>query len=88
MTALIFLNDQGNILVDSTGAPRICDFGISKIMDERGFTTHIVTGTPSYMVPELFPSAKEHEYSEGELFLGKPTKESDVYTFGLVALRV
>lgn len=77
---------QANILIDSTGAPRICDFGISKIMDEHGFTTRIMTGTPSYMAPELFPS-KEDEGSNEE-FLGKPTKQSDVYTYGLVALWV
>ncbi|KAJ7016664.1 kinase-like domain-containing protein [Mycena alexandri] len=31
-----------NVLVDEDGTPKICDFGISKIMNRRGFTTDSV----------------------------------------------
>ncbi|KAJ7307742.1 kinase-like domain-containing protein, partial [Mycena albidolilacea] len=41
-----------NVLVDKYGTPCICDFGISKVVSRRGFTTTAV-GTASYMAPEL-----------------------------------
>ncbi|KAF7365347.1 TKL/TKL-ccin protein kinase [Mycena venus] len=41
-----------NVLVDKRGAPSICDFGISKIINRRGFTT-LSVGTAPYMAPEL-----------------------------------
>jgi serine/threonine protein kinase len=43
-----------NILIDETGAPRITDFGLAKLMhDDSGLTaTGARLGTPSYMPPE------------------------------------
>ncbi|KAJ6523719.1 kinase-like domain-containing protein [Mycena capillaripes] len=42
-----------NVLVDKRGVPCICDFGISKILNRRGYTT-LSVGTVPYMAPELF----------------------------------
>jgi serine/threonine protein kinase len=78
---------QGNVLIDETGWPRLCDFGRSKIVDECGFTT-AVTGTARFMAPELLgPEIPV----DGEEIPDPPapilTKESDVYGFSMVALQ-
>ncbi|KAJ7759445.1 kinase-like domain-containing protein [Mycena maculata] len=72
-----------NVLVDKRGAPCICDFGISKIMNRPGFTTSSV-GTAPYMAPELFFVV------DGPTLESSPstTKSSDVYSFGLLVLEI
>ncbi|KAF8172259.1 kinase-like domain-containing protein, partial [Mycena galopus ATCC 62051] len=67
-----------NVLVDKQGTARICDFGISKILNRSGFTTFTV-GTAPYMAPELL--FVRDAMAEGEL--PSTTKSSDVYSFGL-----
>ncbi|KAJ7578093.1 kinase-like domain-containing protein [Mycena floridula] len=73
-----------NILVDKRGNPSICDFGVSKILGARGFTTMSV-GTAPYMAPELFfvVDAVTQDRS-----LPTTTKSSDVYSFGLLVLEI
>ncbi|KAJ7850119.1 kinase-like domain-containing protein, partial [Mycena leptocephala] len=68
-----------NVLVDKQGTPRICDFGISKIINRRGFTMSNV-GTAPYMAPELFSSLMEESPST--------TKSSDAYSYTLLVLEV
>ncbi|KAF7343895.1 Glycoside hydrolase family 76 protein [Mycena venus] len=72
-----------NVLVDKRGAPCICDFGISKIINRRGFTTSSL-GTAPYMAPELFIVV------DGPAQESSPTttKSSDVYSFGLLVLEI
>ncbi|KAJ7581956.1 kinase-like domain-containing protein, partial [Mycena floridula] len=48
-----------NILVDKRGNPSICDFGISKLMGSRGFTTASV-GTTPYMAPDEKKTRSTH----------------------------
>ncbi|KAJ7733288.1 kinase-like domain-containing protein [Mycena metata] len=73
-----------NVFVDEDSIPRIADFGISKIVNRRGYTTWSI-GTPSYMAPELFhvltPTAEKEVYP-------RTTKSSDVYSFNLLALEI
>ncbi|KAJ7432693.1 kinase-like domain-containing protein [Mycena latifolia] len=73
-----------NILVDG-GVPCITDFGISRIIGQRGFTTSSV-GVPSYMAPELFfvLDGKAQEEAVNITI----TKSSDVYSFALVVLEI
>ncbi len=41
-----------NILLDGDGGVKICDFGVSKIIDKRKTTTD-QCGTPAYIAPEI-----------------------------------
>jgi Protein kinase domain len=72
---------QGNILIDNSGTPRICDFGLARIFLEVGrtemTTTSEHTGTARYLAPEL--AADEAAY---------PTTASDVYALGCLGLEV
>jgi len=72
-----------NVLIDKRGNPCICDFGLSKIIGRRGFTTASL-GTASYMAPELFFVLDALDPKQSP----STTKSSDVYSFGLLALEV
>ncbi|KAJ7838389.1 kinase-like domain-containing protein, partial [Mycena olivaceomarginata] len=68
-----------NVLVDKHGAACICDFGLSKVINCAGFSTSRRAGRLLYMAPELLAN---------EGLLPTTTKESDVYSFGLVVLEI
>ncbi|KAF7369921.1 TKL/TKL-ccin protein kinase [Mycena sanguinolenta] len=74
-----------NVLIDKRGAPCICDFGISKIMNLQGFTT-TSAGTASYMAPELFMVLPD--MSSETLDRSSMTTSSDIYSFGLLVLEI
>ncbi|KAJ7585972.1 kinase-like domain-containing protein [Mycena floridula] len=74
-----------NILVDKQGNPTICDFGISKVIGSKGFTTASV-GTAPYMAPELFFVLESTKPQR--MVSPKTTKHSDVYSFGLLVLEI
>ena len=60
----------GNILIDQAGTPKISDFGIARATaDDQLTQTGFMTGTPSYLSPEL---------ARG----GNPTSASDVWALG------
>ncbi len=69
----------GNIMIDSTGSPRVMDFGMAKILRQAGSsgqssTQHgTILGTPAYMPPEQAgdPTVRVGPYS-------------DVYSLGAV----
>jgi len=60
-----------NILVQSGGVCKLCDFGVSKIMDQT-LTVGIAYGTWQYMAPEIMTQSSN--YSE----------KCDVYSFGIM----
>lgn len=47
-----------NVLLDSKGHVRICDFGFAKKVEDRTFT---LCGTPEYLAPEIIQS-KGHKW--------------------------
>lgn len=57
-----------NVLLDSSGRAKLCDFGLARIMTNA---THILTsikGTPLYMAPELIDE-KPYDHQVSEIIL-------------------
>ncbi|KAJ7277826.1 kinase-like domain-containing protein [Mycena rebaudengoi] len=73
-----------NILIDDQGVACITDFGLSKIIDENGFTTSSV-GTERYMAPELFIVVSRGTNPQPK-HGSRTTKSSDTYSFALLVL--
>ncbi|XP_068312226.1 L-type lectin-domain containing receptor kinase IX.1-like [Pyrus communis] len=67
---------SANVLLDDNFSTKLGDFGIAKLVDPRfrSQTTGVV-GTFGYMAPE---------YASG----GRASKESDIYSLGVVALEI
>ncbi|XP_073391290.1 L-type lectin-domain containing receptor kinase IX.1 isoform X2 [Physcomitrium patens] len=67
---------SSNVMLDADFNPHLGDFGLARLMDhEKLGETTLVAGTLGYMAPEI-------------PFTGKATKESDVYSFGILVLEV
>lgn len=72
---------QRNILITNEIPPRACisDFGLSAIVPRMTFNPTTLTdagGTPGFMAPELYLAG------------AKPTKEADIYSFGILVYEV
>jgi len=61
-----------NLLVDENWKVKVCDFGLSKILETQSdVTTMTACGTPSWTAPEIL---------RNEMY----TAKADVYSFGIV----
>ncbi|KAK9077171.1 hypothetical protein SSX86_005507 [Deinandra increscens subsp. villosa] len=87
-SALLYLHEEweqcvlhrdiksSNVMLDSNFNAKLGDFGLAKLVDhEKGSQTTLLAGTFGYMAPEC-------------VVTGKATKESDVFSFGVVALEI
>ncbi|KAL4298352.1 hypothetical protein GQ457_12G012630 [Hibiscus cannabinus] len=65
-----------NVLLDLDFTTKLSDFGVSKLVEREQWTeTTMIIGTYGYLAPEY----------EGE---GKSRKETNMYSFGIVALEI
>jgi len=76
------------------GIPLLTDFGRSKFIDHRGFTTSFA-GSARYLAPELVSDEPDLDDSdmayqavEQESPASSLTKETDVYAFSMVTLEI
>lgn len=87
-SALLYLHEEweqcvvhrdiksSNIMLDSHHNPKLGDFGLARLVDhDKGGPTTVAAGTMGYMAPECVTT-------------GKSSKESDVFSFGVVALEI
>lgn len=70
-------------MIDDHGNAKLSDFGISRMLESRGFTTKTVAGTVRWMAMELL--LDDDETSEDAIPV---TVESDVWSFGMTILEV
>jgi serine/threonine protein kinase len=87
-SALLYLHEEweqcvihrdiktSNIMLDSEFNAKLGDFGLARFVDHaKGAQTTALAGTLGYMAPECAT-------------IGRASKETDVYSFGIVALEI
>ena len=71
--------NKANVLIGDDGNARLGDFGNARFMDRKGYTMSF-TGTMRWLAPELIETDDDQ--------VPQPTKQTDIYAFGMVLLEV
>ncbi|KAH7912184.1 kinase-like domain-containing protein [Hygrophoropsis aurantiaca] len=77
-----------NVLIDDQHVARLGDFGLSTILLEQQSQSNItsaLTGAIRYTAPELYSNGSNNDDT---FRTPKPTKESDIYSFGSIMYQV
>jgi serine/threonine protein kinase len=71
-----------NVMIDQNLDMKLLDFGISKITQNRTFTTTVAMGTILYMAPENFDTSFLSGQTMNEVTKSRITGRVDVWAFG------
>ncbi|XP_039018012.1 L-type lectin-domain containing receptor kinase IX.1-like [Hibiscus syriacus] len=63
-----------NVMLDEEFNAHLSNVGLARLLQNDAAVTTMLAGTPGYLAPEVG-------------FIGKSTPESDVYSFGMVAIK-
>jgi len=84
-----------NVLVDDSGAPRISDFGLSRLRNTHAFSSQMSFtsgGTQRFQAPELmWPASFQSDgnaQDTANYCTGEPTTRSDVYALAMTCIQV
>jgi len=72
---------QDNIIISDRHEAQITDFGLSRILDVKGYTTMTMRNV-RHAAPELRPNA------DVDMLTVRPTTQSDIYSLGILFLQV
>ncbi|CAM8907011.1 unnamed protein product [Rhodiola kirilowii] len=77
---------SSNVMLDSAFNAKLGDFGLARLVDHLEISeTTVLVGTRGYIDPESVITG----YIDPESFItGKTTKQSDIYSFGVLALEI
>ncbi|KAF8340889.1 kinase-like domain-containing protein [Amanita rubescens] len=81
-----------NILFDNQGVPKICDFGLSRIVDTTGFTTTTTNLSIPYAAPEIL-ATQYRDDDDGDVEVTSTpartrTMETDIYAFAILTAEI
>jgi len=73
-----------NVIVSDHHEAQVTDFGIAYLLDVKGYTSSIRTRNVRYTAPELMPT----EFNEENPEEVRPTKQSDIFSLGILLLQL
>ena len=79
--------NKPNVLIDADGNARLGDFGRARFMDRKGYIMSFA-GTMRWLAPELIGTDMDYSEETDDDQVPQPTKQTDIYAFGMVLLEV
>ena len=79
--------NKANVLIDDDGNARLGDFGQARFMDRKRYTMSFA-GPMRWLAPELIGTDMDYSEETDDDQVPQPTKQTDIYAFGMVLLEV